>query len=329
MRTPSRRTILTAASMATLIALTGCSASNGAAADTSTAPGTSSGPWSFTDTGFSKTTTLDEAPDSIVVDAYSAAALWDYGVRPTGVFGFGLTEEGGLSVGNADVSQMAIVGQDAEFNLEKLLSLKPDVIVGFGNTDGSGWTWWDEKVQSDATATAPFLPVKFGNRPVQEVIEDYASLAKALGGDIESEAAISAKNAFNERLATLKTLAQEKPQLKIIALNGYDELYVGQKSLGQLALLEELGFTLTGPTDKSGWASLSWEKVGDYPADIVLSYSGTAEQVKDHPVFSALPAVKAGQVVEWDDKRPFTYASYVQWFDELIEVLEAAKPVAS
>ncbi|MGO3256301.1 MAG: ABC transporter substrate-binding protein [Glutamicibacter ardleyensis] len=325
----TRVKLLATLGLAAVIGLTSCGAQSMSSTQDDPSSKASQDAWSFTDSSYQKTTTLEQAPDSIVVDSYSAAALWDYGVRPTGVFGYGLTEDGGLSVGNADVSQMTIIGKDAEFNLEKLLSLDPDVIIGYGNAEGTGWTWWDEKVQSEATSTAPYLPIKSGGRPVQAVIEDYAELAKALGGDTNSASAVQDKMEFTDRLSTLKEIAEQKPGLKIIALNGYDDLYVGQKTIGQLALLEDLGFEITGPTDTSAWASLSWEKVGDFPADVVLSYSGTAEQVKDHPVFSSLPAVKAQQVVEWDDKRPYTYGSYVQWFDQLIDVLQDAKALNS
>ncbi len=48
------------------------------------------GGWSYT-TGYGNTIDLDAAPQRIVVDAYSAAALWDYGIRPAGIFGYGIT----------------------------------------------------------------------------------------------------------------------------------------------------------------------------------------------------------------------------------------------
>jgi len=320
----SRRTFFGAASAVALLAATACGSTTASSSESSP-NAEAGGAWSYTDTGYGNTIKLDEKPDSLIVDSYSAAALWDYGIRPQGVFGYGLKDDGSLALGNADVSQMTVIGQDAEFNLEKLLGLSPDLIVGFGNKEGNGWTWWDEKLQSEATATAPFLGIQFGSRPIVEVIDDYAGLAKSLGGDTELVA--PAKAAYEEKLSQLAELAKDK-KLKVLALNGYDELYVGQKTLGQLALLEDLGFEIEGQTGDRGWASMSWEKVGDYPADIILSYSGTAEQVKDHPVFSALPAVKAGQVVEWDDKRPFTYASYAQWFDELIAVVSEAKTLS-
>ncbi|PRB76854.1 ABC transporter substrate-binding protein [Arthrobacter sp. MYb214] len=319
MQPMTRRVFFGAASLAAALALAACSPSTQAASPSS---GEASAAWSFTDSGYGKTISMDATPQTLVTDSYSAAALWDYGIRPSGVFGYGLDESGSLALGSADPAEMTIIGQDGEFSLEKLLGLDPDLIVGFGNAEGTGWTWWDDKVQAEATATAPFLGIKFGNRPVLEVIEDYESLAKSLGGDIASQSA--AKADYQAKLEQLRALAKDQP-LRIIALNGYDDLYVGQKSLGQLALLDELGFDIVGQTEDSGWASMSWEKVADYPADVVLSYSGTAQQVKDHPVFASLPAVEASQVVEWDDKRPFTYSSYAQWFDELIAVLNTAK----
>jgi iron complex transport system substrate-binding protein len=200
-------------------------------------------------------------------------------------------------------------------------------VIGFGNEDGTAWTWWDDKVTTEATAVAPFVGMKFSGRPVVEVIEDYASLAQSLGGDVDSPEVTEAKAAFDDRLDTLRGIAAEKP-LTILPLNGAEQLWVGQKNLGQLALLEELGFTIGGPQDQEGWAELSWERVPDHPADVVLSYTGSDEAMAANPVYAELPAVRAGQVVGWDDKRPFTYASYVEWFDELIAVLDGAEVVS-
>ncbi|WP_264028961.1 ABC transporter substrate-binding protein [Cellulosimicrobium sp. SH8] len=306
--------------------LAACSTGTDPGAD-ETAPSAAAEGWSWTSSGYGTTYELDEAPDSVVVDGYSAAALWDYGVRPAGVFGYGFSEAGALSIGNAQVDEMEVVGADAEFNLEKLLALEPDLVIGFGNEDGTAWTWWEDKVTEEATAVAPFVGMKFAGRPVVEVIEDYASLAEALGGDVESPEVTEAKAAFDERLDTLRGIAAEKP-LTILPLNGAEELWVGQKNLGQLALLEELGFTIGGPQDQEAWAELSWERVPDYPADVVLSYTGSDEAMAANPVYAGLPAVQAGQVVGWDDKRPFTYASYVEWFDELIAVLDGAEVVS-
>ena len=246
-RRPARLTSVVA-SGALLVGLAACSAGTepGASTDDDDAsPSTSAAGWSWTSTGHGTTYELDEAPDSVVVDGYSAAALWDYGVRPAGVFGYGFSEGGALSIGNAQVDEMEVVGADAELNLEKLLGLEPDLVIGFGNEDGTAWTWWDEKVTEEATAVAPFVGMKFSGRPVVEVIEDYASLAEALGGDVDSPEVTEAKAAFDERLHTLRAIATEKP-LTILPLNGAEQLWVGQRTLGQLALLEELGFTIGG-----------------------------------------------------------------------------------
>ncbi len=189
---------------------------------------------------------------------------------------------------------MEVVGTDAELNLEKLLALDPDLVIGFGTEDGTAWRWWDEKITEEATAVAPFVGMKFSGRPVVEVIEDYASLAEALGGDADTPEVAEARAAFDERLDTLRAIAAEKP-LTILPLNGAEELWVGQRTLGQLALLEELGFTIGGPQDEEAWAELSWERVPDHPADVVLSYTGSDEAMAANPVYAGLPAVQAGR----------------------------------
>ncbi|GAB3190660.1 ABC transporter substrate-binding protein [Nesterenkonia suensis] len=322
-----RRASLALAATAALTALAACGPPG--TADETPAEEDAAETWSITDSGYGNTITLDARPESLVVDGYSAAALWEYGIRPDGVFGYGVTDEDSVALGTADVSEMAVVGREGELDLEALGALEPNLIVGFGDDDGAGWTWWDEQVKDEATRVAPFLGVQFGGRPVQEVIEDYVSLAEALGGDVESADAQQAQQGFEDRLQRLRDIAEEAPDLRLIALNGYDELYVGQPTLGQLALLEDLGYTLVGPEAESAWASLSWENVADYPADVVLSYAGSADQVDGVPAYQRLPAVEAGQVVVWDDKRPFTYTSYNAWLDDLIDVLEDAEVVSS
>ncbi|MFB8227996.1 ABC transporter substrate-binding protein [Cellulosimicrobium sp. NPDC055967] len=325
-RRPVRSLAAGALAVGLAVTLAACSAGTEPGTDDAADDAAADG-WSWTSSGYGTTYTLDEAPDSLVVDGYTAAALWDYGVRPAGVFGYGFSDAGALSIGTAQVDEMEVVGADAELNLEKLLALEPDLVIGFGNEDGTAWTWWDDTVTEEATAVAPFVGMRFSGRPVVEVIEDYASLAEALGGDVGSPEVTEAKAAFDERLDTLRGIAAEKP-LTILPLNGAEQLWVGQKNLGQLALLEELGFTIGGPQDQEGWAELSWERVPDHPADVVLSYTGSDEAMAANPVYAGLPAVQAGQVVGWDDKRPFTYASYVEWFDELIAVLDGAEVVS-
>lgn len=285
------------------------------------------GRWSFTTSGTDRTVKLQAEPENLVVDYYSAAALWEYGIRPDGVFGYRFSDERTLSM---RPDRMTVVGTDGELDLEALLGLDPDLIIGYGNPDGTAWAWWDEKVSGQVEQIAPFLGIRFGSgRHPGEIIEEYRELAGELGGDPQTPEVLRAKRTFDSRLDRLRELAKREPKLRILPLHAQqDQVWVGHRVLGQLALLEDIGFRLVGPgNDDEAFTEINWETIADHPADIVLTYAGMTEETREHPTYSELPAVRAGQVVTWDDKRPYTYPSYNEWLGDLIDVLRDAERV--
>ncbi|MGO1975301.1 MAG: hypothetical protein ACTH2Q_20270, partial [Propionibacteriaceae bacterium] len=206
---------LAAVTAALALALTACANT----ADTASTPAADE-EWTYT-TGYGNSITLDARPEVIVTDAYSAAALWEYGIRPDAVFGYGLEEEALNSLGNADRDSMEVVGEGGELSVEKLAALQPDLVIGYGNVDNpTSWTWWDEDVATQVNEVAPFAGVNFSGRPTVDVIEEYAGLAEALGADVAASDAASAQEDFDTASATLEATLAEKSDLTTIALNG-------------------------------------------------------------------------------------------------------------
>lgn len=54
-----------------------------------------SGEWSFTDDK-GVTVTLPSRPERIVMDVNAAAPLWDFGIKPTALFGWNVLADGSL-----------------------------------------------------------------------------------------------------------------------------------------------------------------------------------------------------------------------------------------
>lgn len=314
----------------TMLMLAACSATSTEAAPEQAS--SESTEWSYTNS-YGHTVTLPEAPKVIVVDSYSAASLWPYGIRPAGIFGHGLAKDAPPgTLGDADLSTMKVVGTGGELDIEALAALQPDLVIGYGNSDTTtdGWTWWDEEVTKKATAIAPFIGIKFSDQPVADVIAEYESLAKALGGDLTSDAVVTAKTDFETAQQSIRTTTAAKPELTAIGLNGTTAIvWTGGPKLAPIALLNELGLKTVGPDDEdSAWCGeISWEKVPDYPADVVLAYTASTQAFAEAPVYAKLPAVKAGQVVGWDDKMPFTYAQYATWLNDVNTTLAGARKV--
>src|SRR3569833_840989 len=74
-------------------------------------PAAASGPWEVTDDRGQKAS-RDQRPSRVVAYVSSAAALWDYGVRPVGVFGPQKTADGGkeIQAGNNDLNAVTSIG---------------------------------------------------------------------------------------------------------------------------------------------------------------------------------------------------------------------------
>jgi len=79
------------------------------------------------------------------------------------------------------------------------------------------------------------------------------------------------------------------------------------------------------------WELLSWEQVDRYPADVIL-YVGEnpleSGALDDQELWSELPAVDAGQVVQFNDKWPYSYVFYADALQTLAEALDEFEVVS-
>ncbi|WP_210603754.1 ABC transporter substrate-binding protein [Brevibacterium oceani] len=268
---------------------------------------------------------LDKPAERIAADFYSAAGLAQYGIKPVAVFGFGQNESPGKSF---DSDGVEVVGTDMELDLEKLAVAEPDIMVAYGNEKGDGWTWWDDKVKNQVTDLVKFVPVKLAQQTPDQMFAQYAAIAKALGKETETGEIAEKRQSYEDARKRVRETAKSKGSLTVLLANFSSELNYTSKSSGIADMLSEDGITLVGPesSDDSSWAEVSWEKMSDYPADVLLVHDASADY-EDNPVYKSLPAVKAGQLGTWDDKRAYTYDGYAEWLVELADVIDGAKKI--
>ncbi len=72
-----------------------------------------------------------------------------------------------------------------------------------------------------------------------------------------------------------------------------------------LAYFSSLGVDIISPdTDEEFWETLSWEEVDKYLADVIMgdARGGTPDQLMEQmpPNALALPAIEAGQLINWE-----------------------------
>lgn len=326
----SRRRLLIGGGAA-LFVLAGCGGEDESGAPADAGGG---GLWEFTDDR-GKKATRDSRPTKIVAQLSAAATLWDFGIRPVGTWG----ETKGIDVlkGNVDVDAVQWIGQTwGEFNIEKLASLTPDLLVAPMQTKDQLW-YVPEDAVGKIEPLCPSVGINQFEVPVDKVIGRFAELAGSLGADLDATAVTGAKAEFEAAGTALGEAVKAKPGLRVAFVSGNKEnLYLGNaKIFSDLSYLQNIGVNFVQPTvpaNEPHWEVLSWEQAGKYPMDVLLydsrnpSYFTT--DLARYPTVANLPAVKANQAVAWNPETPSTWAAFGKALRDLTGKLSAFKTVA-
>jgi iron complex transport system substrate-binding protein len=342
----SRRGLLAVGGSAGLGALlAACGGSSGSGSGSSGADGsgkgaaaakTPSGPWSFTDDRH-KTVKLGRTPANLVAYIGSAAALHDYGIECTGVFGPTTLKDGSADAqaGDVDVSKVTVIGNTwGEFNIEKYAALNPGLLISHMYEAPTLWYVPDESAKK-ILALAPSVGVNIAGVPLTTPLRRYAELAASLGADLGSGSNAAQKARFDKASADLRSAAKAHPGITVMASSASaDAFYVSTpSSASDLSYYKSLGVDFIVPDKVKGgfFETLSWETADKYQADVVMLDDRTATlQPKDlsgKPTWAQLPAVKAGQVLGWPSEPIFSYAKCADRIEDLTKAITSAKKV--
>ncbi len=327
--TTSRRRLLLGGMGA--VVLSGLSACGGDDSSSGETDQTAAG-WTYTDDR-DRTITLDQRPERIVAQVNVAGALWDFGIRPVGVFGPATLPDGSPDpqVGNVDIDQVESLGNVwGEFDVERFASLEPDLLVSIMYVEDTLWYVPDEVV-NEVEALTQTAGLRMIGISAPEAIDKVARLAEALGADLSSEENTAARERFEAACDRIRSLAQEKAGLRIMAISGTnDNFYVAYRELHpDLRHLSELGLdiVLAEPPNPEAdfFEALSWENANQYEADVIIwdARTGnlTPEELDSIPTWRELPAVQAGQLLPWHASPIYSYLSYAQVLEELADGL--------
>lgn len=327
----SRRGFLFATGgLAAAAALAGCGD------DSSSGTGSGgSGAWTFTDDRDIEVK-RDKRPEKVVAYVSSAAALWDFGVRPVGVFGPQKTEDGKkeIQAGNIDLSTVTSLGNAwDDFDVEKFIGLRPDLLVtGLTGTEPTDLWAITPETGEKVEKTAPILALSEYKVSLPKVISRYEELAKALGADVDSAEVTAAKEEFQAASDELAAAAKEKAGLKVLVLYAdKDGVYIAKPEFfADLSYYKELGLDIVaGGGSEDYWEQLSWEQVGKYPADLILTDTRTfalsRQQMAEFPTWNALPAVAANQLGDWSAEPRFNYTLAAPIIRDLAAAVKGAR----
>ncbi len=297
------------------------------------------GTWVFTDDR-GITVSLPKMPERIVADINAAASLWDFGVRPVGLFGWNIVSETGFAGGaggNVDVSTAEIVsafGSD-QIDVEKLATVQPDLIVSLVFAPEYGIWSINADVLEDVESRAPIVCLS-GIIRADEAVQRAADLAGAPGIDLESAELAAQKVAYDEAIAGFEALMSGKDGLSaLFVAPDVDAYYVANpEAAPDVKFYRDLGLDVpelpVPPAEY--WEMISLEEAVRYPTDVLLySLRGSMlglEAFQEHPTFSLHPAVQAGQVYPWNQDVITSYIGLAKDLTELTAALSAADPAA-
>lgn len=310
------------------------------AATSTTAPAATSvftGEWTFTD-DLGKTVTLPSRPERIVAYISAASALWDFGVRPVGIFGTTVRADGTpeITVGNVDLGAVEALGEVyGELDIERLVALQPDLIVSDLWTDTLDLWGLDASATAQVEAVAPIIAIRYIDLPVNELIARFGELAAALGADIEAPAVLAARDAFEQASADFEAATAAKPNMTALFIAGWPEnLYIANPtSWADLIYFAQLGLKIVQPDSLDEgypiWQTLSWEQANKYPADLVLqdarAGAPTIEELNQFPTWAVHPAVQAGQVGPWKTEYVTSYQGFSAILNDLAALISRSR----
>ncbi|MFF7730420.1 ABC transporter substrate-binding protein [Streptomyces sp. NPDC008001] len=317
--------------------LTACGGGSEGASDGDSGSASGSGPWTFKDDR-GETAKAPRTPKKVVAFTGTAAALHDFGVECTAVFGPTRLKDGkpDPQAGDLDIGKLTVLGNAwGEFNVEKYAALSPELLVT-NMLQGTELWYVPDESKKKILSFAPGVGINVTKVTLTRVIARYAELAASLGADLQAKRVTDAKARFEKASETLRRAARANKGLKVLAASGSaDLLYVSDPGVyADLAYFKSLGvdFVVPGTVTGGFFESLGWENAGKYPADLILLDNRTAAlQPKDlaaKPTWAELPAVKAGQVAPWLSEPRYSYAGCAPLVEALAEAVQKAKKVA-
>lgn len=329
------QTILaTVAGAALAVGLAACSSGP------TTAATSSEGTWSYTD-GSGTTFALPAHP-KIVTTSGMYFALHDLGVDPIGVLGM-KPKAGDPGWKGVDIDKLKWFGTTTSVNVEALAAAKPDAVIAqYDKPNKAYWGYGDDTKGQDKTRQFTKLIGFDITGSVPTIFGRISKLATGLGADPNSATTVKLKEDFERAGARVKAAVAEKPGITVARI-GTDKSGMtfgctsGQndiaywKELG-VKVQEGLGCNNTAGSSSYWGTTVSWENVANYPTDILIDNSygieATRQLATTNPVFAALPAIKAGQLVQIETFPALSYSQYITNLNAIAAAIEKSKVVS-
>jgi len=246
--------------------------------------------------------------------ARSAATLWDFGLRPLGLFG---SQHDGArpdtrKTGSIPLGEVTYFGPGAGLDENALRTARPQLLVGVVYDDDTLYGLPAEtarRLEHDIPTVA--LRVG-GGRSLPAILHRFRELATALGAD-PAAAPAAAPQRLTTAETVLRTALLRRPGLRILALSGdgRDTVHLAHPDAWpELRHLGDHGADLIDPGAGAGrsWRSTGWDALPTLQPDVVLydvrANATSAGDLERVPEWRRLLDSVEGRAVPWNPEVP-------------------------
>lgn len=263
-------------------------------------------------------------------DQHALFTLWQLGFR--NIVGSACATDGSgkpyfrrMAAHGFEATSVECIGIYGEPDLEKILALRPDLIVG---------TWGDEEIYDQLSRIAPTVVLNpWDDAPLYDIVMRYATLVG------REDAVHELKAEYEENLARLREMVGDPSEIVVLtimtAASGGAEPGQFFIPAGTIAdVLREVGFARPAvQLQQEGRQYYSVEQIRNHDADLLIriTTAQAADQeeantraVLESPLWQQLNAVQKGQAVDVDGEATVGggYLPYIAFTRVLMELID-------
>lgn len=272
----------------------------------------------------------ERCPSRVLAYIQAGATLWDYGVRPEGIFGSGHdgTAPDRAKTGTLPLDTVDYRGAGAGLDVETLLRGGPDLVVAVSYGHGQVYGL-DPDAAKQLEERVPVAVIDVGQaRTLDRIAERFAELARSLGGEPVPGVAEDLV-AARERLRAVAGAAPRGPRVVALSPAGQEQAHIARPPMWpELRVLAELGVNLVSPAEGGGvnWSTTDWDRAAEFRPDVVLAdvrSNATPLGEIGAPVWRA--ATEAAWIVPWNPEPLCSPQAHARFLALVADALEGTR----
>ncbi|MER5896532.1 ABC transporter substrate-binding protein [Streptomyces sp. NPDC001876] len=272
----------------------------------------------------------ERRPSRVLAYIQAGATLWDYGVRPEGIFGSGHdgTAPDRAKTGTLPLDTVDYRGAGAGLDVETLLRGRPDLVVAVSYGHGQVYGL-DPDAAKQLEERVPVAVIDVGQaRTLDRIAERFAELARSLGGEPVPGVAEDLA-AARERLRAVAGAVPGGPRVVALSPAGQDEAHIARPPMWpELRVLAELGVNLVSPAEGGGvnWSTTHWGRAAEFRPDVVLAdVRSNATPLGEIGAPDWRAATEAAWIVPWNPEPVCSPQAHARFLALVADALEGTR----